>query len=42
MFHNDGIKTVSKGSTVMILKMSCNVLIKSLKRILDDGTKKTP
>ena len=31
MFHNDGIKTVSKGSTVMVLKQFFN-----------DGTKKVP
>ena len=50
--HNNGIKTVLKSSTMMVLKLFYNIktvlkrstmmVLRSLKRFHNDGTKKVP
>ena len=41
-FYNNGIKTILKGSTTVILKLLKRVLNDVAKNFLNDGTKKVP
>ena len=44
-FHNDDTKKILKGSLIMLpkqFKSSAMMILKSLKRFLNDGTKKVP